>query len=93
VTYYKNPKKKKSILKLKKPGFAKLKLLEDVPQKAYKTNLSPFHSREPLYSRKFCIIVSIRVRQTRIFKQLESKKTLYLDKWRQLIVITNKNKL
>jgi hypothetical protein len=71
VTYYKNPKKKKSILKLKKPGFAKLKLLEDVPQKAYKTNLSPFHSREPLYSRKFCIIVSIRV----------SQRQEYLNNW------------
>ena len=93
VTYYKNSQKKKSTLKLKKPGFAKLKLLEDVPQKACKTNSSPFHSREPLCSRKFCIEVSMSMPRTRISKQLESKKTLNLDKWRQLIVITNKNKL
>jgi hypothetical protein len=77
VTYYKNPKKKKSILKLKKPGFAKLKLLEDVPQKAYKTNLSPFHSREPLYSRKFCIIVSIRVRQRQEYLNNWNLRKLY----------------
>jgi hypothetical protein len=77
VTSYKNPKKKKSILKLKKPGFAKLKLLEDVPQKAYKTNLSPFHSREPLYSRKFCIIVSIRVRQRQEYLNNWNLRKLY----------------